>query len=264
MDIYSTLNEITLYIDTHLKENLDMNYIASMMGVNAYTMQRIFSLLVGETSTLYIKKRRLTNSALDLLEGKSVMEVALDYRYNNATSFSRAFREFHGMKPSEVKKNNKKLKLFYRKTFQSLEQKDSSVTYDIVTLEENILYGIGIKTDEKHIGKDAPLLWKKMTKGFKNLEHIKYAMVTYSGAAHECCDGYYILFPTYKEGLEKISIPKSKWLRFIIPSQEAKDIQKVSHQFYFQILPSCKFNLKDIPELEYYHDNITEFLIPIY
>ena len=49
----------------------------------------------------------------------------------------------------------------------------------------------------------------------------------------------------------------------MINSQEACDIQKVSRQFYEKFEPSLKLNLRPIPELEYYHDDITEFLIPI-
>ena len=64
-------------------------------------------------------------------------------------------------------------------------------------------------------------------------------------------------------GFEKVEIPKSKWLIFPIHSTNAKDIQKASNDFYFKFLPSSKYNLRDIPELEYYHDGVTDFLVPI-
>ena len=89
-------------------------------------------------------------------------------------------------------------------------------------------------------------------------------MVTYTNECREECNFYYILFDEYIKGLEKIIIPKSKWLVFRINSQKAKDIQEMSHKFYLNFLPSCKYNLKEIPELEYYHDHITDFLVPIY
>jgi len=65
------------------------------------------------------------------------------------------------------------------------------------------------------------------------------------------------------EDFEKILIPKSKWLKFVIKSQEPLDIQKVSRAFYEKFITSSKFKLRPLPELEYYYDNITEFLIPI-
>ena len=64
-------------------------------------------------------------------------------------------------------------------------------------------------------------------------------------------------------GLEQKIIPKSKWIEIRINSQKATDIQKASKIFYEDFLPSCKYNLKDLPEIEFYHDGITDFLIPI-
>ena len=65
------------------------------------------------------------------------------------------------------------------------------------------------------------------------------------------------------EDLEKIIIPKSKWILIRINSRDAQDIQNASEMFYEEFLPSCKYNFRDLPELEYYHDGITDFLIPI-
>ena len=67
-----------------------------------------------------------------------------------------------------------------------------------------------------------------------------------------------------RDEFEHIIIPKSKWLKFRINSQKSDDIQDISHRFYREFLPSSKYNLKEIPELEYYHDDITDFLVAIY
>ena len=46
-------------------------------------------------------------------------------------------------------------------------------------------------------------------------------------------------------------------------TKNAEEIQKVTNEFYKNFLPSCKFNLRELPELEYYHDGITDFLVPL-
>ena len=74
----------------------------------------------------------------------------------------------------------------------------------------------------------------------------------------------YFLNKLKKKEFEHIVIPKSKWLRFRINSQNPKEIQDISHKFYKEFVPSMKYNLKEIPELEYYHDEITDFLVAIY
>lgn len=106
MNIYKVLNEITLYIDENLEYEIDYGVLAKKMGVNEYTMRRIFSLLTNITLAEYIRKRRLSNAGYDLYNGNlKVIDVAIKYGYDNATSFSRSFTAFHGIKPSQVNKN---------------------------------------------------------------------------------------------------------------------------------------------------------------
>lgn len=265
MNIYKCLNEITKYIDEHLEDKIDYDILAKFIGVNTYTMQRIFSLIAGITLSEYIRKRRLSQAGFDLYNKKTkIIDVALKYKYENATSFSRAFESFHNIKPSKVT-NTTKLKNYPRIVFNEDVKVACEFEYEITERDEMKLYGIGTKTDNDHIKIDAPAFFNKISEQFENTYgEIKYAMVTYRSDNREIVNGYYVLYEDNHNGLEEVIIPKSKWLIFKINSQEAKDIQEISNKFYLEFLPSCKFNLREIPELEYYHDDITEFLVPIY
>lgn len=95
------------------------------------------------------------------------------------------------------------------------------------------------------------------------MELLGYGMIEYNTKEREYVKSYWILYNKKMEGLEKKIIPKSKWILIRINSQQAEDIQEASHIFYYEFLPSCKYNLRDLPEIEYYHDKITDFLIPI-
>lgn len=264
MNIYKTLNEITSYIDENIEEKIDYEILAKMMGVNAYTMQRIFSVLVGIPLAEYIRKRKLSCAAYDLLNSEStVMEIAIKYGYENATSFSRAFENFHGVKPSLIKNNLTSIKELSRKIFNETIQTSSDIEYTIVNLPTLNLYGIGVKTSNETIKEDAPKLFEKLKKN-DILGKVYYGMTTYEDTARFKCSYYYCLCNKKIDDFEKIVIDESKYLKFVINSQNAEDIQKMVHKFYTEFLPSCKYNLKDTPELEYYHDGITEFLVPIY
>lgn len=265
MNIYKSLNEITKYIDDHLEEKIDYEVLARILGVNSYTMQRIFSLIASISLSEYIRKRRLSNALYDLYETDAkIMDIAIKYQYESATSFSRAFEKFYNIKPSKVNKMSK-LKNFPRIIFNEDIKTIENIEYEIIEKEELVLYGIGTKTDNKNIGNDAPKLFERIEKENKSkYGEIKYGMVTYEDECREKCNAYYALYDKYIKELEQIIIPKSKWLMFRINSQNAKDIQEMSHKFYLDFLPSCKYNLKEIPELEYYHDGVTDFLVPIY
>lgn len=264
LNIYHTLNEVTNYIDKHLEDKIDYNVLAKIMGVNAYTMQRIFSLLVGLSLSEYIRKRRLSVAGYDLYKNKGkIIDIAIKYQYESATSFSRAFEHFHGIKPSMVNKETK-LKNFPKVIFNEDVSTTMEFDYEIVTLSEMNLYGIGIKTSNKAIGVDAPRFFRKFeNKYIKSYGKVKYGMITYDMNRIES-QKYYCLYDKVINEFEHIKIPESKWLKFKIDSQNAKDIQEISHKFYEEFLPSCRYNLKELPELEFYHDNMTDFLVAIY
>ena len=263
MNVYKCLNNITKYIEDNLEENIDYNDLSKLLYVNTYTMQRIFSMLAGISISEYIRKRRLSQAGFDLYEGKlKIIDIAIKYQYESATSFSRAFYKFHGIKPSQVTKETK-LKNYPRIIFNENVEEIKELDYEIITLEEKTLYGLSIGTNNNDIGQTAPKFFKSISNKYKEkYGEINYGMITYNIEREES-QKYYCLYEKEIKEFEKITIPASKWLRFRINSQNEKDIQEISHKFYKEFLPSCKYNLKYLPELEYYHDDITDFLIAI-
>ena len=264
MNVYKSLNEIIEYIETHLDEKIDFNKLALILGVNSYTLQRIFSLLANVTLTDYIRKRRLSTAGEELFLNKDkVIDIALKYGYDNPPSFSRAFELFHGIKPSQVTKDTK-LKIFPKLIFEEKDESKEAISYEIIELEELVLYGVSKETNNNSIEYDAPKFFAQIeNKNIDKYGPIIYGMITYEDECRMECNSYWTLYTKEIPEYKKVIIPKSKWLVFKINSQEAKDIRDMSQQFYLEFLPSCKYNLTDLPELEYYHDGITEFLVPI-
>lgn len=260
MNIYESLNKITEYIDNNLEEKIDYEVLAKYLGVNTYTMQRIFTMICNISLAEYIRKRRLSNAGYDLYNEKSkIIDLAIKYQYDNATSFSRAFFKFHGIKPSLVNENTK-LKNFPRIIFNEDINITTELDYEIVSLDEFDLYGVGTSVSNDKIGRVAPIFFQEIENKYGE---VNYGMITYDIEREET-KKYYCLYDKKIEEFEHITIPKSKWLKFRINSQDAKDIQDLSHKFYGEFLPSCKYNLKELPELEYYHDNVTDFLVAIF
>ncbi len=265
MNIYISLNKVITYIEENLEESIDYNKLAQLMVTNEYTMKKVFQLITNISVSEYIRNRRLSNAGFDLCQSnEKIIDIATKYQYDNPTSFSRAFEKFHGIKPSTVKSNPEKLKVFPKLQFDETIPENTNMEYSIVELDEKIVYGRGIKTDYYTIQDEVPKFFAKM----RNLYLDKYGEIDYGVIIYEDRDDsdkyeYWIAYDKEIEEFDKIVIPKSKWLKFIINSQEASDIQKVSRDFYEKFLPSSKFKLTPSPELEYYHDDITEFLVAI-
>lgn len=144
--------------------------------------------------------------------------------------------------------------------FNEINEQSKNIEYKIVEREQMILYGKWKNTNNKTIREDAPKFYREIEEQYGEPP---YGMVEYKDKERKYVKAYWILYEKNFQGLEKKIIPKSRWILIRINSQETEDIQEASKVFYDDFLPSCKYNFRDLPEIEYYHDGITDFLIPI-
>jgi AraC family transcriptional regulator len=100
------LNRVIDYIEEHLTdEELSLEIISEYAGVSDYHFRKIFFYLSGMTLSDYIKNRKLSEASMDLLHGEKVTDVAFKYGYQSMDGFTRAFKKWCGLLPSEVIKN---------------------------------------------------------------------------------------------------------------------------------------------------------------
>lgn len=265
MNIYTNLNKIISYIEENLDNDINYSKIAQIMATNEFTVKKIFPLIANISISEYIRNRRLSNAGFDIYKNnEKIIDIATKYKYDNPTSFSRAFEKFHGIKPSLVKSNPEMLKFFPKLQFDEKIPEITNMEYSIIEMEEKVLYGKGLKTNYDTIQVDAPRFFEQMTNKYSNTYgEIDYGMVVYEDRNDSCEYEYWVAYEKEIKEFDKIVIPRSKWLEFRINSQEAKDIQKVSRDFYEKFFLNSKFKFSTLPELEYYHDNVTDFLVPI-
>lgn len=264
MNIYQKLNQATSYIEEHLEDEIKYDELAKILNVNTYTMQRLFSVLTGIPLAAYIRQRRLSNAACDLLmKNWRIIDIANKYGYDSSIAFSRAFTNFHGIKPSQVQPGQK-LKNFSRIIFDEKIDQTPHAEYSVIDQPSLTLYGLHVKTDNEHIGQDAPNFFEQIERqNYQKYGPVNFGMVGYRDSERFFCNAYCVLYEQEISEFEIIKIPASKWLKFIIPSRKSKAIQQASTDFYINFLPSSNYQLSDLPELEYYHDGITEFWVPL-
>ena len=117
MDMLKDFNEAMQYIEEHLNQEIDFNKVSQIAGVSEFHFRKMFSYLSGMTLVNYIRRRRLSQASLDLKQrDMKIIDVAVKYGYDSADGFTRAFREWFGINPSEVKNTNN-LKIFPRCIF---------------------------------------------------------------------------------------------------------------------------------------------------
>lgn len=143
MDWLTKMNEALDYIERNLTEDIDFSIIAQKACCSSYNFQRMFSFITDVSLAEYIRRRRLTQAALELQNSNAkVIDVALKYGYDSPTSFARAFSHMHGITPNEAKQAGAELKAYSKITFQISIKGEKEMNYRIETKEAFDVFGI--------------------------------------------------------------------------------------------------------------------------
>lgn len=95
------------YIDENYhSENLYLEVIAKQACVSPYYLSRLFHTEMGITLTDYLTKVRLEKAVSLLEKGTSIKEVCYQVGYADPNYFSRLFRKFYGMPPTEYRRKS--------------------------------------------------------------------------------------------------------------------------------------------------------------
>lgn len=132
MDWISGIQKAIDYIEDHLTEDIDYNNVAAVAYSSSHHFQRVFSILSGMTLGEYIRSRRLTLAGSELASSDvKIIDVALKYGYESPDSFTKAFQKFHGISPSQVRKDSNNLKSFSRLSIELSLKGGSIMNYRI-------------------------------------------------------------------------------------------------------------------------------------
>ncbi|KGM94797.1 transcriptional regulator [Clostridium novyi A str. 4552] len=90
------IQEALDYIEINLHEELTLDEIAKVVGFSKFYFHRIFKREVGIPLYDYVRKRRLTKAASDLLStNKSILHIALTYHFEFQEAFTRSFKSVY-------------------------------------------------------------------------------------------------------------------------------------------------------------------------
>ena len=133
MNLATGIQKAIDYIEEHLTDELDLADIAKQATCSPYYFQKIFGILCGITVGEYIRNRRLTLAGSELKKpNMKVIDTALKYGYESPESFTRAFTRFHGITPTEAKREGGRLRSFSRFKVQIILKGGNSMNYNIV------------------------------------------------------------------------------------------------------------------------------------
>lgn len=131
-DVIAALNRLTDVIEDHLDDDIDVTALATVLGTTEYHLRRMFSSLAGMPLSEYIRRRRMTVAAADILGDDDLLRIAVRYGYSSAEAFGRAFRSVHGAGPGDVRRDGGPLRsqpqIRFRLTVEGNNTMDTRIT----------------------------------------------------------------------------------------------------------------------------------------
>lgn len=172
-DIYALIKAMD-YIESHLLDAFDLNSVAAEAGYSLYHFHRVFKSIVKDSLKDYIRKRRITEAAKDLIyTTETITDLAVKYHYETRESFSRSFKKIYGIPPSEVRQK----KIFYtvRERLSEenirlqIKQLELGMTPSFVHLPKQQFTGkkINVHADGSNL-KEIPLFWSRWNQSYRN------------------------------------------------------------------------------------------------
>ncbi len=93
------------FIESRLTQTIDIGELAQQAFFSKTHYQRLFRAIVGEPVMEYVKNRRLQLACRDVQAGNTgILDIALRYGYDSHEGFTRAFKAYFGVTPSEYRK----------------------------------------------------------------------------------------------------------------------------------------------------------------
>jgi len=117
LEYQQEIGKAIVYIENHLNEPIKASDVANAVPYSYYHFHRYFSAIMGESIGSYIRSRRLTQAAWELVHSeKRVLDIGISLYFESAESFTRAFKSRYGITPTAYRKNGVDTLIFSRKS----------------------------------------------------------------------------------------------------------------------------------------------------
>jgi AraC family transcriptional regulator len=275
VDFLKRMTEVIDYIEDNITEEIDFNDVSKIACCGVYQFGRIFSYVVGVSFAEYIRNRRLSLAALELqANGIKVIDTALKFGYQSPDSFTRAFREMHGVSPTEARSKSVTLKMFPRISFQisikgAVEMDYRIETKDAITCvgrtyrqtKEQVKGGEGFATSwGLYLDTKDESLGKTPNEAIRDDYKLYRAPMWQVGMSHVLDDGNFEMsigaqadggnYP----GFVFFEIPAGQWAKFIA---KEKSLDELYTKIFSEWLPSSGYEHAMQYTVEIYHMDAT-------
>ncbi len=249
------LDQVIDYIESNITEDLDFDIILKTVNLSLYEFRRVFSFVVGCPLSEYVRKRRLSLAALEILQSEhpDLLKISEKYGYANQSSFSRAFGEYHGISPTACTGENVQINLFTRPKMEYWLSGRETVPFTLVQTEPFYIRGYtGISpiTDTCCCDEVWTAFYESEA-GTHIQGDVLYAAYRHQGDVVHCCIG--------EAGEDGLAIPRSRWVSVKLNTVDDDVVNAWYSKILYELLPSANL-VRDqtIPTVEVFPADMSE------
>lgn len=249
------IKDVIDYIENHITDALDCKTLSAKMGLSVYEFRRIFSFVIGSPISEYIRKRRLSLAALELIKNKhtDILSLSEKYGYSSQSAFTKAFSEYHGVSPTVLLKEKTEIKLFTVPKFEIHISSSEYIDFSIKKSDDFVIQGFS-GTSAITDSCCCENVWAEFydSKTDKKL-HTEKLYVSYKNSAEN------VLCTIGEKGNEANGtlpfekIPESLWACFQLNTVDDDRVNEIYSKILYDWLPSANLvKDKKIPIVEVY------------
>lgn len=265
MEWINRLNQSIEYIENNLEGEIELEKAAQLAACSLFQYQRMFAYIIEIPLSEYIRRRRMTMAAFELVNGGAkVIDLSLKYGYDSPTAFNRAFQSVHSVSPSKAKIEGIRLTAFPRLTFTLSIKGEKAMNYKVETKEAFRVVGYVTKEQMtmENCFEKVPEFWKQVQEqggmeklySFLNKKESK-RILGVSACEKGVFSGYYIAVETdvpVPEGMEEYWVPKSTYAIFECIGTMPEAMQKTQQRIFSEWLPASGYEYASAADIEVY------------
>jgi len=282
MNWMKSFNDTLTFIENNIRSEITAEDITKITYTSYHHFSRMFNILSGITLNEYIRKRRLSLSALDLMnKDVKVIDVAYDYCYKTPEAFTKAFKNFHNINPSDVKKQKGLIKTFPKLSFQLIIQGGEEMEFQIIKKDnlDFIGYEIEVTTINGENFKIIPKFWQEIMQDnrfntlLKNADELGVVGICYDWKLEENKFKYMIGIKNNNQKIDntkQVSFKDDVFASFKAVGKLPNSIQKTANFIYQEWFPQSNYEHSSGPELEIYptgntssDEYVAYYLVPV-
>ncbi|MBR6801245.1 MAG: AraC family transcriptional regulator [Eubacteriaceae bacterium] len=257
------LNKSIKYIEENLTGEIDYNTLGSIAACSSYHYQRMFTYMAGVPLSEYIRRRRMSLAAVDLMEtDEKIIDIALKYGYSSPTAFNRAFQSVHGIAPSKVRGGELSVKFYPAITFTISIKGAEEMNYTISHKPpfRIVGYSMTIPKEVEESFRLVPKMWVDLAESGKIPELYAMSDSEPDGLLGACIEKgnelkYFIAVSSTKEPMEDMDesiIDAYTWAVFKGNGECPAAIQELERRIVTEWLPNSGYEYADGPDIEVY------------